>query len=142
MALFHHMALVSHIHADVDLLQSHGFIDESELLSFGQFYDLPIEPFESYLGWNHSDGGIDMIADLNGASPDTPPACWPHSLRNANSDEHPMARAVADVPSTRIIRDAHPADSPWVRHSYAFIVQITLLTPPNPATCLQTQQRR
>ncbi|BCS28427.1 uncharacterized protein APUU_61475A [Aspergillus puulaauensis] len=94
------------------IIPSHG-PDESELLSFGQFYDLPIEPFESYLGWNHSDGGIDMIADLNGASPDTPPACWPHSLTNANSDEHRMARAVADVPSTRIIRDAQPADSPW-----------------------------
>lgn len=142
MAFFHHMILVSHIHADEDLLQSHEVIDESGLLSFGQFYDLPIEPFEGFLGWDHSDGGIDKIGDLNGTSPDTPPACWPHSLTNANSDEHPMAREVHDVPNTRIIRDAQPADSPWVRHSYVFIVRTTLLTPPNPTTCLQTQQRR
>ncbi|KAJ5619436.1 hypothetical protein N7510_003420 [Penicillium lagena] len=128
--------------AAVDFLHTHRVIDDFEQFSFGPLYDLSTEPFESYLGWNLGDEDIDLMRNLNGASPDTPPACWPHFATATHLTAHPEAQTVQDAATMQLIRDAQPADSPWVRHLSVFVDEITVLMYQNPATCLQTEQRR
>lgn len=99
----------------VDFLHAHRVIDDYEPFSFGPFYDLSIEPFESYLGWNLGDEDIDLMKNLTGACLDTPPACWPPSATVTQFSAHPESQTVQDAATMRLIRDSQPVDSPWVR---------------------------
>lgn len=132
--LYHNLPVCSS--AAVDFFHAHRVIDDFEPFSFGPLYDLSIEPFESYLGWNLGDEDIDLMRNLNGASPDTPPACWPHFATATQLAAHPESQTVHDAATMQLIRDAQPAYSPWVRHLSKFVNEITVLTYQNPATCL------
>ena len=133
---------VSLVKLTVDFLQVNEFVDEFGPFSFGPLYDLSIEPIDSYLGWNVSDEDIDLMRDLNEASPDTPPACWPHSMMTTRSPAHSMSEAVQDVPNSQLIRDAQPADSPWVSHLPESVNLYHSSHVYNLAACLQAEPGR
>lgn len=101
--------------AAVDFLHAHQVIDNFEPFSFGPLYDLSVEPFESYLGWNLGDEDTDLMENFNGASLDTPPACWPQFATVNQLSAHPESQSVQDSATMQLIRDSQPADSPWVR---------------------------
>lgn len=139
--MLHHNLLVCFSRRCVHFTHAHQVIDDFGPFSFGPLYDLSIEPFESYLGWNLGDEDIDLVRNLNGASPDTPPACWPPFATATHSAAHPVSETGQDAATMQLIRDAQPADSPWVRHLSVFLNGITMLTYHNTASCLQTKQR-
>lgn len=77
LAMSRHNLLVGLYSPPCQLSLTHQVIDEFGPFSFGPLYDLLIEPFESYLGWDLGDEDSDLMRNLNRASPDTLLACWP-----------------------------------------------------------------
>lgn len=139
-----HNLLVGSHSPPCQLPPTHQVTDEFGPFSFGPLYDLSIEPFDSYLGWDLGDEDSDLMRNLNGASPDTLPACWPPFATSTMATQlatHPESEP-QDGAAAQLIRDAQPADSPWVRHLSPFADGNARLTYHNTAPRLQTQQRR
>lgn len=75
------------------------------------------------MGWDLRDEDSDLMRNLNGASPDTPPACWPPFATStmATRSTEQLDSETQDAAAAQLIRDAQPADSPWVRHPGSFV---------------------
>lgn len=78
---------------------------------------------DSYLGWGMDSTELDHMNTLNTHAPNSPPANWFPSnsfdsagfiIPGPEYGREPVS--AAPVPSDSSVRDAQPADSPWVSH--------------------------
>lgn len=76
-----------------------------------------MELFQNPLGWDVGDEDFDLLSVLDDTVQESPPACWPLPNLAMNtvprqSDEEQDANIMPA--SSHLIRDAQPADTPWV----------------------------
>jgi hypothetical protein len=101
-----------------------------------------MESSENYFGWEMGDTELNHMETLNNYAQNSPPldglpinaldsSVIPTHASTYQADPAPPTPSL----SSRIIRDAQPADSPWVSK----ISGDTMQTDPLPAPCLQTQ---
>ena len=80
---------------------------------------------ENYFGWEIGETELDHMKTLNTNAPNTPPAHWFQSgtldsiaPQTQESTDESGSTFLTSLPSSQSIRDAQPADSPWVSQSY------------------------
>lgn len=80
---------------------------------------------DSYLGWGMDSTELDHMNTLNTHAPNSPPANWfpSNSFDSAGfiiqEPEHSREHIPATPDSSHSsVRDAQPADSPWVSHFF------------------------
>ncbi|KAL1962696.1 hypothetical protein VTN77DRAFT_9240 [Rasamsonia byssochlamydoides] len=93
--------------------------DDFSNLPLDTLYDVIMDSSESYFGWNITEEEMDNMKTLNTNAPNTPPANWlPANAYDSALQTRAKEQDTAEVlsalpPSSHLIRDAQPTDTPW-----------------------------